>query len=141
MPRRQKSGRGRPAKRGFGLLEVMISGVLLASGMAATLSTLSALSALYEHERLLGNALHVAESTMEGLLLRYANDADLAATGGTPRTGASYTKDGMPGGTFFSTGWLVRPGVPIGGAREIEVIVSWAERGIPKTLTLKTVRT
>lgn len=127
--------------RAFGLIEVMFSAALLAAAMTATLSTILTLDAVYAHERLLTNALHVGEATMEGLLLRYGDDPQLAATNGTPRAGPSFGINGLPGGTFFSTSWEVVLGVPIAGTREVTVIVTWTERGKVKKFRLTSART
>lgn len=128
----------RGAGRGFSLIEVMASAAILALGMAAVIALFSHLSASYSHQRLQVQALHVAEATLEDLLLRYSDDDDL--TPGT-HTGPGFAIDGSPGGTFFSTSWEVTMDVPFTGAREVVVTVTWAEQGHTKTFLLKTVRT
>ena len=128
----------RSPPRGFSLIEVLTSMTLLAIGMTALTVTYGILADSAEHERRVTHALHVGEATMEELLVRYADDAEL--TDGN-HVGPAFTAEGVPGGAFFSTSWLVTTGVPIEDARELRVTVTWTERTGPKTLTLVTVRT
>lgn len=123
---------------GFGLIEVMVSAALLAIGMAGTSSLVANLQDNYKHQRLVSQGLHIAEATMEELLVRYADDSELAAG---PHTGSSYGITGAPGGTYFAVGWVVTDAVPFAGTREIVVTISWSERGRPKQLAIRTVRT
>ncbi|MBI1948241.1 MAG: type II secretion system protein [Deltaproteobacteria bacterium] len=135
---RPRTARARRAG-GFSMLEVLISMSLLAVGMAAISTTYSMLSDAAVHERRVTHALHVAELTVEDLLLRYAGDPELAQGG---HAGAvAYTQDGAPGGSYFTTAWEVATGTPIASARQIRVTVTWTERTGVKTLSLVTVRT
>lgn len=127
-----------PRARGFGLIEVMISASILAIGMSGIISLYSNLQDNYKHQRLLAQALHIAEATMEDLLVRYADDADLVAGA---HTGPSYAINGKPGGTFFATSWAVADGVPFAGTRQITLTVTWTENTRTKTFVLRTVRT
>lgn len=129
----------RGAALGFSLIEVLISMSLLAVGMTAIATTYGMLADSAEHERRVTHALHVGEATIEELLVRYAADNDL--TQGTHSGGPSYTAEGVPGGSFFTTSWEVSTGVPIANARQIRVTVTWHERTGTKTLSLVTVRT
>ena len=52
------------ATRGFGLIEVMISASMLAVGMTAMLSLNRQLNDTNQHQKLLGHALHVGESSV-----------------------------------------------------------------------------
>ena len=124
--------------RGFGLIEVMISAAILAVGMSGIISLYSSLQDNYKHQRLLSQSLHIAEGTMEDLLVRYADDVALEAGS---HTGPSFAISGKPGGTFFSTSWVVTDGVPFSGARQITVTVAWTENGRARSFNLKTVRT
>jgi prepilin-type N-terminal cleavage/methylation domain-containing protein len=121
--------------RGFGLIEVMISAALLAIGMAGIVSLFSNLEENYKHQRLVATALHIAEATMEDLLVRYADDAEISQGA---HTGPSFALNGAPGGTFFQSSWQVNDGVPFSGVREVVVTVAWTERGVPKRLSLRT---
>jgi prepilin-type N-terminal cleavage/methylation domain-containing protein len=129
---------GPAAKQGFGLIEVMISASILAVGMSGILTLYSSLMDNYVHQRLLAQSLHIAEATMENLLVRYADDTALSAGA---HTGPAYSVGGQPGGTFFATSWIATDAVPFAGAREIVITVTWSERGTTKTFKLKTVRT
>lgn len=129
---------GHHAPRGFGLIEAMISAAILAVGLAGMLQLFGHLNDQQTHQRLVVQALHVGEATMEGLLLRYADDPELEE-GSHP--GPGFGADGLPGGSFFSTRWLVEDGVPIAGTRQLTVTVSWTERGVTKAFSLRTVRT
>ena len=136
--RARASARGRAKVGAFSLIEVMASSAILAVGMAAVLSLFSNLTQGYSHQRQQVQALHIAEATMEDLLLRYSDDIDLDV--GT-HSGPGYAFDGSPGGTFFATRWQVSTGVPIVGAREVLVTVTWTEQGVTKSSALRTVRT
>lgn len=136
--RTRANARGRARLGAFSLIEVMASSVILAVGMASVLSLFSNLTQGYSHQRLQVQALHIAEATMENLLLRYSDDTDLGV--GT-HFGPGYAMDGNPGGTFFASQWRVSMGVPIVGAREVLVTVTWTEQGVAKSFTLRTVRT
>jgi hypothetical protein len=124
--------------RAFGLLEVMVSAGLLAVGMAAIMSLVSNLEDNYRHQRIVAQALHIGEATLEDLLVRYADDADLTIGA---HTGPGFTAGGKPGGIFFATSWNVVDGVPFAGTREVTVTIQWNENGIVKQMKLTTVRT
>lgn len=130
--------RSRSRPRGFGLIEAMISASILAVGLSGILQLFGHLNDQQTHQRLLVQALHVGEATMEGLLLRYADDTELEEGN---HSGPGYGADGLPGGSFYSTDWLVEDGVPITGTRQLTVTVRWSERGVAKTFSLRTVRT
>ncbi|MCC7071780.1 MAG: type II secretion system protein [Deltaproteobacteria bacterium] len=117
---------------------MMVSLVILAVGLTAMLQLFGNLNDAQTHQRLLVQALHVGEATMEGLIYRYANDTDLDPGS---HAGPSFGVDGQPGGAFFTTDWNVTPDVPFAGVREVVVTVHWSERGLPKTFSLRTVRT
>ena len=138
----QRKGRHRAPPRGFGLIEAMISASLLAVAMTAIVSLLVNLQESYRHQRLVAQALHVAEGSMEELLVRYADDADL---GTGVHTGPSFGVDGQPGGTFFTTSWNVTDGVPFVGLRRVTLTVTWNEvtplGSRLRRLQLSTVRT
>ena len=124
--------------RGFGLIEVMMSAVILGVGMTGILSLSANLQDNYHHQKLLVQALHIAESSMEDLLVRYADDPDL--TSGN-HTGARFGINGKVGGTFYTTSWRVTEGVPFTGTRQIILTVSWSEKTRSKVVRLTTVRT
>ncbi|MDP2342533.1 MAG: hypothetical protein Q8O67_16370 [Deltaproteobacteria bacterium] len=140
---------GRPAERdtrtrrrcprGFGLIEVIISGSLLLIGLAGVVQFAGYAEVMTGHQQNMAGAVHVAEKTMEELLLLYPDDARL---GDGPHTGSRYDKvgNGSPTGLFATT-WTVAAGVPLPGARTVEVTVTWIERAKTKTTRLRTIRT
>jgi Tfp pilus assembly protein PilV len=134
--------RKRRSTRGFGLIEAMVSASLLAVAMTAIVSLLVNLQETYGHQRLVAHALHVAEGSMEGLLVRYADDAEL---GTGVHAGPSFGVDGRAGGNFFTTSWQVVDNVPFAGLRRVTLTVQWMERGAlgprVRRLQLTTVRT
>ena len=137
--RRSGSSERSRSPKGFGLIEAMISAAMLAVAMTGMLSLITSLNNTYDHERMMTQALHIGEAQMEGLLVLYATDPLL--TTGAAHPGPSFTVDGSPGGTFFTTSWTLNGSVPIAGCREIVLTVAWLERGVIKTFVLRTVRT
>lgn len=111
---------------------------LLGIGMAAVVTTFSALLASSAHQRHVTQALHIAEGTVEELLVRYAEDAELTNGG---HVGPTFTSTGLAGGTFFQTSWQVEVGVPLPQARQVRVTVTWTERTGVRKLSLVVVRT
>jgi Tfp pilus assembly protein PilV len=132
----------RSKPRGFGLVEAMASASLLAVAMTAIVSLLVNLQESYRHQRLVAQALHVAEGSMEELLVRYADDVQLRPG---VHTGPSFGVDGQAGGAFFTTSWSVIDGVPFTGLRRVTITVQWTETSAmgarPRRLQLATVRT
>lgn len=124
--------------RGLSLIETLVSSAILSLGLSAVLLLFGSLNDGHTHQRLLVQALHVGESTMEGLLVRYADDT---ALGPGHHAGPSFGVDGQVGGAFFTTEWDVTEGVPIAGSRDLVVTVRWTERGVAKSFALRTVRT
>ena len=92
------------------------------------------------HQQNMVGAVHVAETTMETLLLLYPDDARLSDGA---HTGPHYDKIGNLSGStgMFATSWTVGAGVPLAGARTIEVVVTWSERSTTKSTRLRTIRT
>jgi Tfp pilus assembly protein PilV len=130
--------RSAPAPRGFGLIEVLVSGTMLAVGLAGIVSFAGQANAALGHQRHLTVAGNVAERQMEALLTLYADDARL--TDGD-HTGSTFDTIGAPGAGPYTTSWVVEAGVPVPGARRITVTVSWQEGAVTKTTRLRTVRT
>jgi hypothetical protein len=107
-----------------------LAGVVQFAGYAETMTG---------HQQNMAGAVHVAEKTMEELLLLYPDDARLISG---PHNGPHYDKVGnVNAGGLFSTSWSVDAGVPLPGARTIEVVVTWTERAQTKTTRLRTIRT
>jgi type II secretory pathway component PulJ len=140
-PRRPWASRRRPARprRGFGVLEVLISASLLVIGLASVVSFSAQSSAVAAHQRQVTIGAHVAEMQMERLLLLFPDDARLSSGA---HTGPRFDGIGNPSASgAFATSWVVATGSPIQGARTITLTVTWTEGGAPRTVTLRTIRT
>ncbi len=126
-------------RRGFGLLEVMISGTMLVLGLAGVLSFASLTSGSAAHQRKITIGAHVAEMQLEKLVLLAPDDARL--TSGT-HPGPRYDDVGNPSATGeYVTKWVVTTNTPITGTRTVVLTVSWTESTGTRTTTLKTIRT
>lgn len=128
----------RRAPRAFGLLEVLISGTMLVIGLAAAAQFVSNSSSVQTHERHRVTAVHVAEQTMERLLVLFPDHADLA---GGVHTGSTFNDLGEPGAGPYQVQWTVSAGDPMPGVRRVVVEVRWTENGTNRTLQLETIRT
>jgi prepilin-type N-terminal cleavage/methylation domain-containing protein len=120
-------GRGPPrGARGFSLIEVVVSSTLLLIGLAGTMSALSSYQKGVEHQRHLTQGIHIAESTMEQILLATPTDPMLAAGTHGPR---SFNDVGhlVASGGKYNAYWIVTPNEPIGGMRKLDVRVEWME--------------
>ncbi len=125
-------------ERGFSLLEVLISAAMLMIGLTAVLQYQSSALAVVGKEQHVLTATHVAELTMERLLLMHPNDTMLTAG---PHTGSrfdDYAKVSSSGN--FQASWTVTVDDPIPTARRLIVTVTWTERGKLRDLVLESVR-
>ena len=117
----------------------MISGSLLLIGLAGVIQFAAHAETMTGHQQNVVGAVHVAETTMETLLLLYPDDARLAQGS---HVGPSFDKVGNRSGSgMFATTWTVDVGHPLPGARTVEVLVTWSERSKAKTTRLRTIRT
>jgi prepilin-type N-terminal cleavage/methylation domain-containing protein len=132
------------SSRGFSLIEVLIAAALLGAGVAAVISGYRSAVNVEAHQERVTTALHVAESTIEMLLLRYRDDNELQVKSTPyPATPLRFNAQGAPvadGGVFGVT-WLISAG-PMRGSRRLDVTVSWLDAGFmgTQTLTLTTYR-
>jgi Prokaryotic N-terminal methylation motif len=135
------SARPRRRARGFSMLEVLISGAVLLIAITGYVQLFRQVEMTYQHQRLMTQALHVAEARVEELLILYADDPWLAP--GITHAGPGFDRTGKPvsASPTFTTSWIVTGGVPLPGTRKVEVTVTWQERGETRTFTLSTVRT
>lgn len=121
---------------GFSLMEAMISGSILLLGLAGVLTGLGSMNTQYKHQRHMTQALQIAESTMESLLVRGKESDDLDEG---EHQGQDFDQAGTPlaGEGFFHSAWTVAPagiaGVP--GIRVVTVTISWENQLRPVTLT------
>lgn len=129
-----------PAGPGFSLLEVMISGSMMLAGVAGIMSAYTTLSTHYAHQRHMTYGIQLAEAELEGLLIRFADDALLGpglhtavarydGAGNRVSSGGVYTVDVRVVGHPF-----------ISGFRRVTVIVRWQERGREASVQLTTER-
>ena len=124
--------------RGFGMLEVLISGTMLVLGLAAVLSFASSTSGVAAHQRRITQGAHIAELQMEKLLLLPPDEARL--TSGM-HVGPQYDGVGTPSVSGeYATTWAVAVGAPIAGTRTITVTVTWTETNGAHSTTLTTIR-
>lgn len=125
-------------RRGFGMLEVLISGTMLVLGLAAVLSFASSTSGVAAHQRHITQGAHVAELQMEKLLLLPPDEARLTSG---PHVGPRYDDVGTPSpsGDYHTT-WSVAVDTPITGTRTLTVTVTWTEQGATRSTTLTTIR-
>jgi prepilin-type N-terminal cleavage/methylation domain-containing protein len=127
------------ARRGFSLIEVMISAALFFVGLVAVLSTYHVASRLLSHHRHLTHAVVIGEAVLEDLIHRYPGDGGLA---GGVHAGPSYDDAGRLTSSTptFTTSWEVSNYAKVTGIREVTVTVTWTEDGATKTMPLTTWR-
>ena len=123
---------------GFTLVEVMVSGAILTIGISGIITGLLATNTTSIHQRKMTQAIHIAEATMETLLIKSKTSADLT-TGN--HSGPSYNELALQqsGGTF-STEWDIIQDAPISNMMQMEVTVTWPERLGPKSISFTTIR-
>lgn len=132
--------RGRsPAPAGFTLIEVMISSSILLIGLAAVVSGMAAYTKVQEHQRHMTQAIHIAESAMEEIILAYPSDDDLLVGGHGPIHYDSLGHEVAGSGTYQVT-WAVADASPIPGIKRVDVTVTWNEGTGVKTYALTTWR-
>jgi len=125
--------------RGFGILEVMISGTMLVIGLAAAAQFSAAMAASTARDNHLVSATHCGEQTMERLIGLFPSHADLA---NGDHSGSRFGDDGAPSSSGrYQVSWTVQVGAPLNGLRRVDVNVTWLERGTPRNITLRTLRT
>jgi len=124
--------------RGFGILEVLISGTMLVLGLAGVVSFAAHANQTAGHQRHITIASHVAEMQMEKLLLLFADDARLA---NGSHTGLRYDDIGNLSATgIYQTTWQITTSSPVPGARTVVVTVTWTEAGRTRTTSMRTIR-
>lgn len=131
-------------KRGFSLIEVMVSSVLLLVGVGAAISAYSTLSLQLNHATHRSTAGVLAEATLEEMILRYPEDPEitLGDHSANPRyfdkmgqriVGASPDK-------VFTVTWTVAAYAKVQSIREVTAKIAWSDLGGARTLELSTWR-
>ena len=128
-------------QRGFSLIEVMVSGVLLIVGMAAALSVYGTIANQQNHTSHRSTAGTIAEAVLEDLVLRYPGDPSL--TVGLHDEGRAFDADGAraaPSDAVFTATWRVQAYAKLKTIREITVTVVWNDSIGARTLEVTTWR-
>ena len=124
--------------RGFAMIEVLISGAILITGITAAVEVQAMMSRTSAAQRHFVTANEVGEQTLERLLVVVAGSATLAAG---HHDGPTYNNDGVPAADgIFSTSWDVEIDVPIPSVRRVTVEVRWRDYGRDRTVKLTTLR-
>lgn len=127
-------------RRGFSLVEVVLSSTLLLIGISAVVITVNVALALHEHQRKVARALVIAEKRTESLLLLFEGSLDLTDGVHPPSGFEGFTEAGRPGGTTFRLTYTVTPAESPRIGTGLDITVSWDERIGERSLTLSTVR-
>jgi Tfp pilus assembly protein PilV len=125
-------------KRGFAMVEVLISAAILIIGITSAAEVQAAMSRYSAAQRRFVTANEVAEQTLERLLILYGGSASLSEGA---HDGPTYNIDGIPAADgMFSTSWNIELNTPIEHVRRVTVKVRWREYGRDRTVTLSTLR-
>lgn len=142
-------------QRGFSLVEVMISLVILAFGMLGTISMFSASEKALSISNRMTMALRLAQEKLESkkavsfesLLLDDLDGDGVLETRmvDDATAGDEVAGDGAYTGSDNSLGilrrWTVSLNTPIEGIAKIDVVTSWVdEKGIGRSVTLSTIK-
>lgn len=119
------------------LIEVMVAGMLLAVGAAATLSSWATVSSLLERQRRLTDATGIARSSLERLLAAAPGDPALAP--GT-RVAGRFDIFGAADPAGYEVRHTVVGNRPGPGFVELTVLVEWKDRFGAKSTRLTTYR-
>jgi len=134
--------------RGFSLLEVMISSALLLLAIAGTLSGMGTAMRVYEHQRKTSNAINIAESTIEDLLLRFQGDNQTKVSGSEygphcydidGKFQADASSGTCPTTTYYRATWKSSAS-SLQGIVNLTVYVRWDETSGTKEINLTTSR-
>jgi prepilin-type N-terminal cleavage/methylation domain-containing protein len=118
-------------RRGFTLLEVMVSSVLLIVGITGILQGFSTASAQATRDRQMTTAIHVAEGVAEAILAFQQSDPDLSAGSHADKMQFDRSGHRVSSGGEYIASCNVEPNTPIDNIRRINITVRWpqANRG------------
>jgi len=116
----------RARRRGFSLIEVMAASSFLIVGLVGVISAIVAYQRMAATERHMTQGIHVAEGTMEELLLAYPSDSSLAVGSHGPNHYDDTGKRVASGGRYLAY-WDVTASTPVEGMRRVNVRVQWTE--------------
>jgi type II secretory pathway pseudopilin PulG len=123
--------------RAMSLIEVMVSGALLAIGASAMLSSWSTVMTVLVHQRRLSEATNVCRSHLEELLGRASGDPDLNP--GTTAVG-SVNVFGAPDPAGYRVTYIVLGDTPGPGFVSVTVRAEWTENAGTRSTELLTFR-
>lgn len=115
--------------RGFSLLEVMISAVLLVTALSAVLQSFGSASTVAARNRHLTQAIHVCESVAEALLLREQGDDDLKDIPHVDVLHFNEVGEQVTAPGTYRASWVVEPNTPIQNVRRITITTRWDDAG------------
>lgn len=128
-------------RRGFSLIEVLISSTIFIVALTGVVSAIGTSRQIKEDQRMLTQALNLAEAQVEQLLVLSSESPLLNQVSEVAGTG--YSVDGVvvPSGAVFTTAWTVRRNVPAPGLLRMNVVVRWTDgNGRARSFSLTTDR-
>jgi len=134
-------------RRGFSLIEVMISASMLLIGITAIIMGVHVATRQQEHNRKVGQALIVAERRVEELLMLFPSSLELTDGRHPPADFERFDSQGRKDGDDFRLFYDVSLATPPGAPPEdrlpgiiIDVTIAWDEAVGSRSLQLRTVR-
>ncbi len=127
------------SRRGATLVELLVAFAILM--VASTLATAVAVTYIRTHQsqKHLTQAMSIAQSKVEDLLVLYPTDPQLRGMNGPEY----YDETGTPSDSLadYRVQWTGRPHDVLDGVVELQVIVNWTERRRTRRFVLDTART
>lgn len=134
-------------RRGFSMIEVLISATMLLVGITGIIMGTHIATKQHEHDRKVAVAILVAERRMEELLLLFPTSLELA-DGRHPGDGfETFDAEGRRGGSVYRLFYTSTPATPPGAPPEeripgviLEVTIAWDESVGERSIQLRTAR-
>jgi type II secretory pathway pseudopilin PulG len=111
------------------MIEVMVSASLLIVGLSAALQGYTSTTNRAARDRHLTQAIHVAESTAEALLIFDQADPDLSAGDHVDVMQFDSVGQQVSAGGRYLASWHIDANTPINAIRRIAITVRWIESG------------